>query len=472
MIGFGSGMSAGVASLYDKVERIDIVELLPEVIKASPFFKEYNYDILKNPKTHLYIEDAKTFLQISPRKYDVIISEPTNPWVAGVAGLFTVEHFDMMKGKLNPGGIVVQWLQAYEFEDENILMVFETFRSVFPCFTLWSSHCHDLIILGGLEPLKPDWDLVIKRINSPKIQKDLADIGIERLPNLLFTQIASFDFRNWEYNPITLLNSDFYPYLEFNAPRGFFINIRPAILDWIDQRPFPPNLNQLFIASWGYSLNERKYVVPNLPSDNLTTDSLVRFYNLSRMGGGIWGDLPRVVGWFSYAYFPEDKNILSIFQKESLDQITAVFNYNNDPIVNQIARYHSIASQYSFLGGPPLPDDVKMEIEKGPQNFLASRLKKEDYLFKNVDLGKLSAFYMGVDYAVEFFRNALSIEFDEPLNGSQVSAKNEALILLLQCAIKLKDQALLSEARKYMDKLNVTIEEKYVLESWVSRDNF
>src|SRR5262249_34001133 len=110
VIGLGSGVTAGTV-LTHPVRQVDAVELSPAVADAVRLFKPFNHDVLNHPQFHLFIEDAKTYLRIVPKMYDVVINEPSNPWVAGVGNLFSVEFFEDVTRRLKPGGLLVQWFQ-------------------------------------------------------------------------------------------------------------------------------------------------------------------------------------------------------------------------------------------------------------------------------------------------------------------------------------------------------------------------
>ena len=122
LIGLGSGITAG-SVLTHPVATLDLVEISPEVVEASRFFSAHNYDVLKDPRLKLYIDDGKTFLRVTPRLYDLIISEPSNPWIVGVANLFSLEFYRDVRKRLRPGGVMVQWFHIYEMTNETLQLV-------------------------------------------------------------------------------------------------------------------------------------------------------------------------------------------------------------------------------------------------------------------------------------------------------------------------------------------------------------
>ncbi|HMO65077.1 MAG TPA: fused MFS/spermidine synthase, partial [Verrucomicrobiota bacterium] len=152
VVGIGSGMTGGAILVHPGVRRLDTVEISPEVAHvARAYFGEYNGRSLEDPRTQV-IDDAKSFLRVSGRQYDVIISEPSNPWMAGVSGVFSLEFYEQCRASLKPGGLMTQWVQVYETSDEALKTVLATFASVFPYFTVWQTLPGDLILIGAPEP--------------------------------------------------------------------------------------------------------------------------------------------------------------------------------------------------------------------------------------------------------------------------------------------------------------------------------
>src|SRR5205085_3850799 len=118
VVGAGSGMTAGALLRHPTTRLVDLVEISPEVVHAAAtFFAEANQNALKDPRLHLAIEDAKCFLKTTTQDYDVIVTEPSNPWMAGVAAVFSREYYQDCRTRLRAGGIIAQWLQSYETDD-------------------------------------------------------------------------------------------------------------------------------------------------------------------------------------------------------------------------------------------------------------------------------------------------------------------------------------------------------------------
>ncbi|MDX2500102.1 MAG: fused MFS/spermidine synthase, partial [Deltaproteobacteria bacterium] len=131
VIGLASGVTAGEVLWYP-VEKLDILEINDQVVAASNFFSPWNNHVLSDPRTQLIIQDARAHLQLTEKSYDVIISEPSNPWMAGLAALFTRDFFALAKDRLTDEGVFVQWMHAYQMDWETFALVGRTFAGVFP----------------------------------------------------------------------------------------------------------------------------------------------------------------------------------------------------------------------------------------------------------------------------------------------------------------------------------------------------
>lgn len=222
VIGLGSGSTVAAVASYP-VERIDMVELEKEVVEAAVYFKELNRNVLADPRLRIHINDGRNFLLLDPAKYDVIISEPSNPWMAGVANLFSLEHYRTMKKRLAPNGIVCQWLHAYSMSPDDLRMIIRTFSEVFPNISLWTSYYPDLMLIGTNEPLTLDMKNFEKAFTIPTVREDLEPHGIQTPMGFLSSA--------WLFNPTLRLlaqdakiNSDNHPFLEFSAPRNLYKN--------------------------------------------------------------------------------------------------------------------------------------------------------------------------------------------------------------------------------------------------------
>lgn len=222
VVGLGSGITCGAVLRHETVTHLDAVEISPEVAEAARLFKVANDDVLNNERMHLWVEDAKSFLKVSERDYDVIISEPSNPWLAGVSGVFSTEYYETCRSKLRPGGVMAQWVQLYETNDEALQTVLATFASQFPHVSIWMGMESDLILIGSVEPLAIDLEDLEKRFYEPGIHEQFKQIDILRFPVFLTSQLVSHANGYFTTPDETPVHSDYFPRLEYLAQRGFF----------------------------------------------------------------------------------------------------------------------------------------------------------------------------------------------------------------------------------------------------------
>jgi spermidine synthase len=222
VVGLGSGITCGAVLRHETVARLDTVEISPEVVEGARLFKKANDDVLNNERMHLAVEDAKSFLKLTEHDYDVIISEPSNPWLAGVSGVFSAEYYDNCRSKLRPGGVMAQWVQLYETNNEALQTVLATFASVFPHLSIWMGMESDLILIGSMEPMSLDLEALEQRFYQPQIHEHFKSIDILRFPVFLTTELVSHSNGYYTTPDDSPVHSDFFPRLEYLAQRGFF----------------------------------------------------------------------------------------------------------------------------------------------------------------------------------------------------------------------------------------------------------
>ena len=151
VLGLASGMTAGAILAYP-INRLDIAENCEAVVHASKLFDDWNHHVLEDPRTHLWREDARTVLTLRPQLYDVIINEPSNPWFVGTGSVFSREYYQLAASRLKPGGILAQWFQVYETQDDMVELVLRTFSSVFPYVEVWDAGAGDIVLIGSMQP--------------------------------------------------------------------------------------------------------------------------------------------------------------------------------------------------------------------------------------------------------------------------------------------------------------------------------
>ena len=149
VIGLGSGVTSASALATGTVQHEDVIEISPEVVEASKLFDRENGGVLRRPDVRLIVGDGRSHLLLTPRRYDVIVSEPSNPWMAGVATLFTREFFEAARARLKPDGLLCQWAHTYDISPADLQSIVRTFASVFPQGTMWLIGEGDLLLVGA-----------------------------------------------------------------------------------------------------------------------------------------------------------------------------------------------------------------------------------------------------------------------------------------------------------------------------------
>lgn len=232
-IGYGSGVSAG-SLLQHPFERVDVVEISPAVLGAHPVFAPFNHDALDDPRVRVFTADGRSFLRVVPRRYDVITSEPSNPWLAGIGALFTVEFFEDVKDRLAPGGVFCAWIHQYEQSDEAVELVLRTVAAAFPSVSVWRAtpSGSDLMLIARAEPADLDFAELERRYDEPSVHADLERIGAHNLASLLIGQSASSEALP-RLLPAGPVNRELRERLEYLAPEAVF---RGGSASWVPRQ--------------------------------------------------------------------------------------------------------------------------------------------------------------------------------------------------------------------------------------------
>jgi spermidine synthase len=222
MIGLGSGVSAGSA-LGHPITRMTIVEIEPAVVRASHFFDTVSARPLEDARTRLVVNDARGFLTLARERFDVIISEPSNPWMTGVASLFTTDFFQLARSQLRPGGVFGQWVQLYQLSPDMFQAVVATFHAVFPHVVVFRTSPGDTALVGSERPLRLDLADLERRLRAARVLQDLRRVGLGGAEDLVARLVLDVgDVAG--YARESRINTDDNGYLEFEAPRHLYLN--------------------------------------------------------------------------------------------------------------------------------------------------------------------------------------------------------------------------------------------------------
>ena len=195
VIGCGAGVTAGAVSIDPAVKKLTIAEIEPLVPSVvSKYFSEHNFSVVTNPKTKIHIDDARHFLQTTDEKFDAITSDPLDPWVKGAAMLYSREFFEVVKKRLNPGGVVTLFVQLYESNNEAVKSEVATFLEAFPNGMIFGNTNngagYDMVLLGQVEPTVINLDEIQAKLARPEyapIAQSFADIGMFNVIDLFST---------------------------------------------------------------------------------------------------------------------------------------------------------------------------------------------------------------------------------------------------------------------------------------------
>jgi len=205
-IGFGAGVSAGTFTRYPGIQKITICEIEPIIPPISTkYFAAQNYEVFKNPKTHMYYDDARHYLMTTNEKFDIIASDPLDVFVKGTAALYSKEYFEAVKRHLNPGGMFTLYVPLYESDEATVKSELATFFDAFPYSTVWannqSGQGYDTVFMGQVEPLQIDVAEIEKRLHRPDyalVAQSLADLSVYSAANLFSVYMGrNTDLGEW-----------------------------------------------------------------------------------------------------------------------------------------------------------------------------------------------------------------------------------------------------------------------------------
>jgi spermidine synthase len=221
VIGLGTGCTAGWLAQVPGMERVDVVELEPAIVAVARACAGVNERVLENPKVHLHFGDAREVLLATRERYDIIFSEPSNPYRAGIASLFTREFYAAARERLAPGGIFLQWLQAYDIDGEAMDTVYATLADSFPAVTTWQTATSDLLLCATREPLAIDAEQLRARVASEPFARALmAAWRVDSAEGVLSHFVANEELARFIARSDAPVSTDDRNHLEFGFARG------------------------------------------------------------------------------------------------------------------------------------------------------------------------------------------------------------------------------------------------------------
>lgn len=214
-LGLGTGVTAAGALMHPELERIEIVELIPEVVLAAEMLGEFNDNVIGDRRVTVHVDDARHFLLQSEQQYDAIIADLFVPWESQTGYLYTVEHYTAAKARLAPDGLFCQWLPLYQVGTDEFELIADSFAHVFPHTTLWwcrlSSSKPMLGLVGTFAPIE---------IDDERLSARLSEVFSERGDSYLRSpdDLRDLALARWERSDTNWLNTDEFPRVEFLTP--------------------------------------------------------------------------------------------------------------------------------------------------------------------------------------------------------------------------------------------------------------
>jgi spermidine synthase len=234
IIGYATGITVG-SMLQSPIQSVMCVELEPATVAGSQFFQHMNHRPLDDPRASLIIDDARAFLRVTPNRYDIIVSEPSHPWVPGVANLFTQEFFELGRARLNDDGIFVQWVQIYQLSTESLRSVLATYHKVFPHVLVFRvgglNKGKDLLLVGSNRPL--NLDRLSERFADRRMAAEMARVDLK----------SEADVKAWfvcdesKLGPAVAgakINTDDNMHIETTVPREAFRPLMQSNAQWVE----------------------------------------------------------------------------------------------------------------------------------------------------------------------------------------------------------------------------------------------
>lgn len=218
-IGMGSGLTTHAILAKDGIERLDTIEIEKAMVTAATGYGEFVERAFSDPRSVIHIEDAKTFFSLHQSQYDIIVAEPSNPWVSGVASLFSTEFYKTIKHHLHDDGLFVQWIQLYEFDDDLAVSILKGLSDNFSDYVIYTTDGSNILIVARNEGKlpEPDWSVLFEG----DMAADLAKLDMKSESDMIVRKIVERDalvpFLNRSSIPT---NSDYYPYVDLNAGRA------------------------------------------------------------------------------------------------------------------------------------------------------------------------------------------------------------------------------------------------------------
>jgi spermidine synthase len=266
ILGMGTGVTAGAVARYP-VKTIEIVDIEPASRDAAALFEPENRGVLGDPRTRFLVVDGRNALLARSKTFDVIISDPSDVWVAGVGNLFTREFYELARSRLRPGGVVVQWFHTHALPLELMKLIVATFRSVFPDASYWRPNRGDIILVGTTGGVSWDFPRLRERYETvPGVKEDLKGAGLWSPLSVFSAFVVDGKELGSMLDDVKQIHTDDRPLVEFLAPRALYADTTetndPAVQryqhrDTPELKGFEPerdlDAREIYLFGFGYA---------------------------------------------------------------------------------------------------------------------------------------------------------------------------------------------------------------------------
>lgn len=268
VVGLGSGQTLAAVAAHRQLEAIDCIEISPAVVEAvRTCLHDVHGAALEDPRVRMLVGDGRAHLEHSRRTYDVVVSQPGNPWLAGSAGLFTREAFDAMRRRLAPGGLACTWCQGASVPLASFRAVCASWAETFPYASVWGARTGgDYLLLGSEEPLAVEYDQIGKALLRPELASEMRALGLPTVAHFmgyLVTDRAGLRRACAGTAP----NLDDTMRVEFDAPRALWRD---------DKLPIFDALHAVRVDPWQYVQRPRAVGSPAFAEDLARSADILR----------------------------------------------------------------------------------------------------------------------------------------------------------------------------------------------------
>lgn len=416
VIGQGSGVTLGAVEQFP-IKSVDLVEISSAVIDGSRFFDPFNHEALSDERLKLILADGRNHVALADQKYDVIISEPSNPWISGVGALFTSNFFDLMKKRLNLGGIACIWVHT-NMSPLSFKSVTRTFAETFKHVSMWESIVgDDYLLIGSESPYKLPYSKINSLLTNQVRGKDLHNIGIHSVKDLMSLLIMNDD-RLLEFSKGAPIHTDDNSLLEFDAPKYIYKDERDVLVRQL--APFI-NIDLSFLEFIDTDKNIRTRILKEIEMTERSESQVSEIKRKNKIEG--------LMNNAKVAYESGEANltvdIYGEILKQDPDHVLAWLNMGN--VLKGLKRYNAAEIAYNrtleinpfYLFGNIALAQLYLET-KMPEKAL--KILKPIRKWHDGDseislyMGLAFAFQKNMDLAIENFQDAIQLDpdFDLP----------------------------------------------------------